>query len=531
MKNSSLFKKGVAGVIAATLVFGVSVAPALAGPGDPPSGTVLTSEITGANFLDGKYKVYKIMSGTFTEGSTKIGNALVTKEFKQALIDAINEDTNLGNIDTTGKSDVAVANDISTELAKLKADQQKANDFANKLAAKLEGIAATSEVTVAGGNFSLKNLEQGYYAIIADKASFKTNTMMTSALLKAVGPGTTSFELKTSVPTLTKKTEGNEKSIGVANNKGDKNPSYTLTATLPSNINDFKTYKMVFKDTLPAGLDVTKDELDTKWQVSIKAGDKDIKANAVSAVTAGDANNSVITWTIDDLKAAIGGTIDNSTVVEVKYTPVFDEQDITRIFGKASTTPITLTNKADLTFSNNPYGDGESTTPGTEVKVTSFQLKVLKVKGNGDAATPLKGATFKLTNAAGETAGKAVTTDNNGTFEFTALKAGETYTLTETKSPDGFKSIDPIKFTINPTYDESNTVTAIEVAKDEDKSGAASIADDDASLVTMTVVNVEGADLPLTGQQGITLALIAGLALIGGSTFVVARNRKEEEQA
>ena len=111
--------------------------------------------------------------------------------------------------------------------------------------------------------------------------------------------------------------------------------------------------------------------------------------------------------------------------------------------------------------------------------------------------------------------------DDNGKLIFTGLGAGD-YVLTETVTPKGFNTIDPIEFkiTFNATDKKFRSDnTAINVGQDETDDTTYN------SLYT-TVVNHAGSTLPSTGGIGTTLFyVIGGLLFVGAAVLLVTKKR------
>ena len=100
--------------------------------------------------------------------------------------------------------------------------------------------------------------------------------------------------------------------------------------------------------------------------------------------------------------------------------------------------------------------------------------------------------------------------------------------LTETKTPAGYNTIDPIEFTISATHSETAAEPEL-----SDLSGA-SIVEGKISFtknlqegsLSANVVNKAGSILPSTGGMGTTLLYIIGAILVvGAGVLLVARRR------
>ncbi len=112
-------------------------------------------------------------------------------------------------------------------------------------------------------------------------------------------------------------------------------------------------------------------------------------------------------------------------------------------------------NKAQLEYSNNPRDtSSKDKTVWDNVVVFTYQVVVNKYANSVGENNKLKGAEFTLTKKLkdGTTKNIAVVKSPDGKqFTFKGLDDGE-YTLTETKTPEGYNTIDPITFTVAATH-------------------------------------------------------------------------------
>lgn len=74
-------------------------------------------------------------------------------------------------------------------------------------------------------------------------------------------------------------------------------------------------------------------------------------------------------------------------------------------------------------------------------------------------------------------------------------------------------------------------MTKVTADKTSDPSNAATFvnATDTDNVIDVTVTNIEGADLPLTGQQGIVAGVAVGGIVLTVSLVAISRNRKRSE--
>lgn len=111
--------------------------------------------------------------------------------------------------------------------------------------------------------------------------------------------------------------------------------------------------------------------------------------------------------------------------------------------------------------------------------------------------------------------------DDKGKVTFTGLGAG-TYTITETRTPAGYNTIDPITFTLSFKYD--NNTGKFESDNKDIAVGA------DNKLST-TIKNISGSTLPSTGGIGTTIFYILGGILVAvAAILLITRKRMSIEK-
>ena len=110
----------------------------------------------------------------------------------------------------------------------------------------------------------------------------------------------------------------------------------------------------------------------------------------------------------------------------------------------------------------------------------------------------------------------------DGKVIFTGLSAG-TYTLTESKTPDGYNTIDPIEFTVTCTFDNAGNPTFAVTGTDKITVLGSG---DNANTLYGEIVNVSGTTLPSTGGIGTTLFYIfGGLMFAGAAVLLITKKR------
>ncbi|MCD5030069.1 prealbumin-like fold domain-containing protein [Enterococcus asini] len=158
-----------------------------------------------------------------------------------------------------------------------------------------------------------------------------------------------------------------------------------------------------------------------------------------------------------------------------------------------------------------PYENGEEGKVVNHLK--HFDLTVNKTD---DQKKALEGAEFTLVDANGK---KFDVTVDGASFTFTGLIAPGTYTLTETKAPDGYRGLtEPITIEI----DALGQVKVDGVAQED------VLAENGNNKITLSVANDPKAPLPSTGGPGTLLfSLIGMLALSATGLYFYFRKNQE----
>lgn len=120
------------------------------------------------------------------------------------------------------------------------------------------------------------------------------------------------------------------------------------------------------------------------------------------------------------------------------------------------------------------------------------------------------------------------TVNAEGYVIFTGLNAG-TYTLSETKTPEGYNTIDPIEFTISAKQTGSSEVEGGSITWSSDN--ATIVLDGTNGVFDTTIVNVPGTQLPSTGGMGTTIFYILGSVLVVAAVvLLVTKKRMSSEK-
>ena len=421
------------------------------------------------------------------------------------------------------------------ETLKTEAD---AKAFAKAVAPYLT-TAAGSANTVTDGKYVISGLAAGYYLVKDQDGSLTgDNDSYTEYIIQVVGNVTATP--KSDVPEVEKKVKDTNDSTGVTSDWqdsadydiGDSIP-FQLKATLADNVSSYTTYKVVFHDTLSKGLTYNND-------AKVYIGGTETNGFAVTATVNAD-GITTLTVSCDDVKALGAG---NSSVITVEYTAKLNEN---AVLGSAGNP-----NEVYLEYSNNPNksekGNNETgETPKDVVIVFTYKTIINKVDSENK---PLTGAAFKLEKlikgkdgaADTWTTVKEFTVDETTTsFTFSGLDDGQ-YKLTETKTPAGYNTIDPIYFVIEATHDvtadaptlktlnayltDANGNKQTEMKDGESVNIDLGTVDLTAGSITTTVVNKSGSELPSTGGIGTTIFYVLGGVLVLAAVVLLVTKKR-----
>ena len=422
------------------------------------------------------------------------------------------------------------------ETLKTEAD---AKAFAKAVAPYLT-TAAGSANTVTDGKYVISGLAAGYYLVKDQDGSLTgDNDSYTEYIIQVVGNVTATP--KSDVPEVQKKVKDINDSTDTTKTDwqdsadydiGDSIP-FQLKATLANNVSSYTTYKVVFHDTLSKGLTYNND-------AKVYIGGTETNGFTVTATVNAD-GTTTLTVSCDDVKALGAG---NSSVITVEYTAKLNEN---AVLGSAGNP-----NEVYLEYSNNPNksekGNNETgETPKDVVIVFTYKTIINKVDSEN---APLTGAAFKLEKlikgkdgaADTWTTVKEFTVDETTTsFTFSGLDDGQ-YKLTETKTPAGYNTIDPIYFVIEATHDvtadaptlktlnayltDANGNKQTEMKDGESVNIDLGTVDLTAGSITTTVVNKSGSELPSTGGIGTTIFYVLGGVLVLAAVVLLVTKKR-----
>lgn len=390
----------------------------------------------------------------------------------------------------------------------------QAADFAKKaqaFAATLESnqgsqvAALTSESTASTtATVTFTGLNLGYYLV--------DSTLGTLCSLDTTNPSVTMKE-KSGVPTLDKLVEEDSTATFGKENDADigQDVKYKSTITAQPGAENY-----VFHDKMSTGL--TFKQVDsitlTRNNTPATVAESNYKVTTGSSITDGCTFEIAFTRDFCDSLTA-------NDKIEICYTATVNDDAVIGLDGNA--------NQCTLTYGPT---DHVSTTPASETKTYTWQMKVLKY-ANGDKNKKLAGAKFVLLNEEKDKVAKIVsgkisewvavppvgsdgkipwveecfvTTDENGDITINGIDQ-DTYYLREVEPPLGFNMLaDDVEVSIpgktvvdgKPTY----------------------------KVYTAEVNNQSGTELPETGGIGTTIFyVVGGLLVLVAIVLLVTRKK------
>jgi len=313
---------------------------------------------------------------------------------------------------------------------------------------------------------------------------------------------------------------------------------FQISGTIPDNWDDYETFTYTFEDVQSEGLLMTEEHNASTLKIYVSRNDvyvKDVKNEFTTVI--GD-NGHSFTISCPNLKADTDIQAGDKIVVEYESQLTGDNV----VYGYDGNP-----NHARIKFSNDVVGDGS--TPWDIAIVFTYKPVVDKVKQD---LTALQGASFKLEKlkkgADGDEDNWEVISreEIDGTalskFEFKGIDDGY-YRITETKTPEGYNSIDPIYFVVEAVHEGiPNKLVSLTVKNLKGEVLGTSITDNSiVSLgtfdVTTTdgiktqVINQEGVVLPSTGGIGTTIFyVIGGVLVVGAVVLLIVRRRMKTEE-
>lgn len=454
------------------------------------------------------YKVYQIFTGDYSAG--KLSNVKWGQNSKNRG-DGVNAGTK-------------VAQSVLDELA---AVNTTAATDADKLRVieKYADLSGESMTTVSDGNSV--NVTAGYYLFKDTTATAGNEVYITEVvgdvIIKAKNSNVPGFEKK-----LKDKNDTTDNDFGdwqdVADHDiGDAIP-FKLEGTVPADYTEYTSYYFAFHDVEERGLTFNKNS------VKVYLDDNEI-TTGFEVKTSNFAQGEDCTFEVifNDLKQI--SEVHAGSVIRVEYTATLNDNAV--IGGNGNL------NKAQLEYSNNPRDtSSKDKTVWDNVVVFTYQVVVNKYANSVEENNKLPGAEFTLTKKLkdGTTKDIAVAKSEGGVqFIFKGLDDGQ-YILTETKTPEGYNTIDPITFTVTATHvtewdGEGVRGDLITAFTGNAASGEITFTSDKGTgALTTNVINKSGTTLPSTGGMGTTVFYVVGGGLMAVAVVLLVTKKRMENK-
>lgn len=390
------------------------------------------------------------------------------------------------------------------------------------------------------------DIDQGYW-MFADVTTGLTDAANSLVLVDTKSQEKLEITVKTSLPTVEKKVKDIEDSEddrildNAWHDSADHDMSdvvpFKITATLPTNVLNYESFKLVFHDSMSSAFSLVTDEgvdnpektikvymYETKHKADADTDLNDVDLGAAKDVTASFvfANENLpagetFTLTCNNVLALEGITKDVAFVVY--YEAVFGGNGVA--MGAAGNE-----NKAYVEYTNNPYGgDTLGKTDEDVVKVFTYQLVINKTDGQG---VPLEGAGFKLSKKKLTGEYVLIGTEKTGgtSFTWSGLDDGD-YKLEESTIPEGYNGMGEMLFTISATHSEVSGSPELTVL-DGGLMGVGEVGGNGAltGSIIKEIQNKTGAVLPQTGAMGTMWLIFGGATLIVlAGVFMITRKK------
>ena len=454
------------------------------------------------------YKIYQIFTGDYSkEGTTnKLSNVKWGQNSK-------NRGEGVKDGDKVGEN---VLNELAAVVSSSDADKLTViKKYADLDGTEVATVTASSSATVAPGYYLFKDT-----TATAENEVYITE-VVGNVTIKAKNSNVPGFEKK-----LKDKNDTTDNDFGdwqdVADHDiGDAIP-FKLEGTVPADYTEYTSYYFAFHDEEESGLTFNSNS------IKVYVDDAEIKTGfEVKTSTTDGCSFEVVFSDLKAIKAVRAGS-----KIRVEYTSTLNPNAV--IGGDGNL------NKAQLEYSNNPRDtNSKDKTVWDNVVVFTYQVVVNKYANSVGENNKLKGAEFTLTKKLNGDTTKviaAVKSEDGVRFTFKGLDDGE-YTLTETVTPEGYNTIDPITFKVNANHeitwegtgDRNTLLKSLTGNQVTGKITFAENANVNGSLVT-DIINKSGTVLPSTGGMGTTVFYVVGGGLMAVAVVLLVTKKRMENK-
>lgn len=451
------------------------------------------------------YQVYQIFTGDYSNG--KLSNVKWGKN-SNSRGDGVNVGTKVAQ--SVLDELAAVNTTAATDADKLRVIEKYADLSENGM----DTVSASKSIQVAAGYYLFKDTTTGisgntYIAEVVGNVSIKAKNSHV--------PG---FEKKLKDTNDTEGTTTDWQDVA-DHDIGDKIP-FKLEGTVPADYDaEYTSYYFAFHDEEEAGLTFNKDS------VEVYVDDTKITAGFEVKTSTNDGCSFEVVFS--DLKAI--KDVHAGSKIRVEYTATLNENAV--IGGNGNL------NKAQLEYSNNPRDkDSRDKTVWDNVVVFTYQVVVNKYANSVEENNKLPGADFTLTKKLNGDTTKviaAVKSPDGKQFTFKGLDDGE-YTLTETVTPEGYNTIDPITFKVNANHEitwegAGDRNTLLKSLSGNKVTGQITFTSDKGTgALTTDIINKSGTTLPSTGGMGTTVFYVVGGGLMAVAVVLLVTKKRMENK-
>ena len=535
----------IIGAVAGT-VFGTT-APVLAdSPATYETGGLEVDNIEGQVTT---YKAYQIFKANKNKDGTLSNIAWSSNEMRDAVIQVIKKFapsyTSKNAQDAADYISKAYQNssgEMTTNQKTILANQE----LLNQIAAKVDDLSGSVKLTA--GKASI--LDEGYWLVVTDGSSIGVDEDGTSPIFAIISGGAVTIKEKTTVPTVDKlilnDADNAVWTYGAEAERGQ-SVSHKITGTVASNLKTYDLYYYEFEDVMSKGIDYD------PGSFHVTLDGVDVTSHFTESYAVNEDGTKKLSVACDNILAITETKPTGTSKLEMTYTVRLNDDCVVGVSGNP--------NDVKIIYSSNPNNREKSETHVVRDYLYTFGLHM--EKKDRDTNVSLSGSKFTIQATAPDDSsskGKYVqedgwlgddpfefVTDEKGEFEVTGLDAG-TYTLHETQCPEEYQVLKKdTQFTIEATYADDGRIASLTntVSGNADACAGIDTTDDHkvngdpetaaivkTCFVNVTVGNIEKVKMPLSGQSGIALIIIAGVGIVGISAagyLAAARKKRTEE--